>query len=818
VSGADSQPASIQNGELTVLLEAPGDLYEIGTRESQHPILKAHVAAEVNHEWLRSSQYPVAKTTESSFQDPLGNGQQLTTIFSGLAEKPALVRVLRLYKNLPYGEVEVSVQNSTDKAITVQAIRLVDAIGNPLINLNGPEQADRVLSDSFSEDRPALRIHNLGGALAYGGFDHIEKRVSDIDMAVGSQLIYNRQSGHNLFLAALSSNRWLTTFHLRTSRKPSDEVSAISYTVDSTGTTEIQKRDSLHKSPPEDQIELSLPVAPGEGIASERLLFAAGSNYHAQLEDYGEAIRHLHKARVTREGPSGWWSWIGYEGGITSGAALTNAQWLAQHNQKFGYNYVLIDEGYQYARGEYATTNATQFPEGMRWFAHEICKLGLNLGVWTAPFEVTERAWVYEHHKDWLVHNAAGKPIRIDQPNIEPLYVLDATHPGAQEYLRQTYRTLTREWGVKYIKLDFMDDTAIEGNYSQPNTTALQAQRIGLEVIRSAVGEDVLIDKDGSPMLNPVGIVDDGRISTDTAHSFEGSKTAAPAIAARYYMNRNFFVNDPDAFAVSRKGATPSEPPLTLSEAEVGTVLAALSGGMFDVGGDLTTISSEPERLALTQNRDILEMVNLGRAAVPVDLMSYSEEDEMPSIFLLKEDRRQTIVAVFNWTNGTRSHSLRLKDLDLAATGTFKLYDSLHPSDRVQFGSGVLLLQDQQPHSVRLIKVIDTSIPASQPSMEVKAPSSLEAGTLASFSVVSSPVEFAVTAYHWDFGDGVSAHGRQQTHSYTQAGTYSIVVSAEGVGGLAMRKTASVMVTGKIDNRFNFHKNRRYVERGSSEN
>ncbi len=59
------------------------------------------------------------------------------------------------------------------------------------------------------------------------------------------------------------------------------------------------------------------------------------------------------------------------------------------------------------------------------------------------------------------------------------------------------------------------------------------------------------------------------------------------------------------------------------------------------------------------------------------------------------------MLAVFNWTNGTRSHSLRLKDFDLPATGTFKLYDSLHPNDPVHFAAGIVQLHDQQPHSVR---------------------------------------------------------------------------------------------------------------------
>ena len=127
------------------------------------------------------------------------------------------------------------------------------------------------------------------------------------------------------------------------------------------------------------------------------------------------------------------------------------------------------------------------------------------------------------------------------------IFVLDATNPAAQDYLRQTYRTLVRDWGVRYIKLDFMDTTAIEGYYHRPHTTALEAQRIGLEVIRKTVGEDVLLDKDGSPMLNVVGIVNEGRVSLDTGHSFSHSLDAAPGIFARYYMNQMCIRDSPYA-------------------------------------------------------------------------------------------------------------------------------------------------------------------------------------------------------------------------------------------------------------------------------
>src|SRR5262249_546328 len=155
--------------------------------------------------------------------------------------------------------------------------------------------------------------------------------------------------------------------------------------------------------------------------------------------------------------------------------------------------------------------------------------------------------------------------------------------------------------------------------YHRPNTTALEAQRIGLKIIREAVGDDVLLDKDGSPMLSPVGFVDAGRISQDTGHIFARSKEAAPAIAARYYMDRTLFLNVPDAFPVSRQllRERTIEAPLTLDEAEVSIVLSAVSGGLFELGDDLLKLAKDPDRVALATNPDLLRMARLSRAATP---------------------------------------------------------------------------------------------------------------------------------------------------------------------------------------------------------
>jgi alpha-galactosidase len=784
--------ASIEG--LSVSAQTSDGTYEIHTGNNGQSVIHARVAAQIDHKWIQSTDYPKHEISQSTFDDALGHGKKITITSSGLQNHPDLACALQIYEGRAFGIIEAEVQNHTGNAVTIQSIRSVEAVGNKIIDLSGPRSADRVLSDSFSEDWPPMRIYDLG------------KAPKGMHRAIGSQLIYNRNSKQSLFLGALTSDRFLTIIHLQAQSSALDGPTIGSYTLDSTGTTEIQATDEesgLRAGPAENLIELNVPLPAGESITSERVMFAAGSDYHSQLENYGAVIKELHRSRVAVDNMLGWWSWTAFYTKITEGAALTNAQWLAEHLKMLGYDYFHFDLGYAYSRSEYATPNASQFPRGMWDLTHRICRLGLKVGVWTAPFDVGERAWIYEHHKDWLVHNAHGDPISIgtaEEVEGERLFVLDVTHPDAQEYLRQTYRTLVREWGARYIKLDFMDNTAIEGYYHRPNTTALEAQRIGLEIIRQAVGEDVLLDKDGSPMLNPVGLVDEGRISQDTGHAFLRSKEAEPGIAARYYMHRNFFIDDPDAFTVSRQllEERTIQAPLTLNEAQVSIALAAVSGGMFEIGDDLPILGSDPERLALVKNPDLLAMAKLGRAALPVDLLTYTENDEQPSVFLLREDQRQSILAVFNWTEQAASHTFTLSDLKFPAEHSYQLFDSLAQGQPLVLDHETLSLELQPAHSVKLMKIIDTSIPVAAPSLAFRVSSQAKIGEELEFAAIASKDGVPTLAYHWDFGDGVSADGAILTHTYTAAGNYAVRFTAEGLDGKSAEKTFSISVSGSV--------------------
>lgn len=790
---AQTNPASLENSGLAVSINTRTGAYTVREKGGAAR-LTAGVAAKVNGRWLHSSDYPAHEVSSSEPGDHLAG---LTVTHSGLTGQPDLACSLRLHSNPDYAEISVTVRNTTSQSMEVQGIRAIEIRDPKLLELGGPTSALRILSDSFSEDRPAMSIHDFGDD------------ATGLYRGVGSQLLYNRESKQSLFVAALTSEKWLTILRLHA---PQAKLSG--YEVESAGTTELEIENSLQTSPAEDRIELSLPVGSGATISSEPVMVALGPDYHAQLEAYGRIIRDLHHARVSAPTPIGWWSWTAYYFGLNQGAALTNARFLSEQLKKFGYNFFHIDEGYQYARGDYTTENAANFPDGMKSFEAKVQHLGLTPGIWTAPFEVSERSSIYQNHKDWLVHNAQDQPIHAGfvinneehKRQLDPLYMLDTTNPGAQNYLRETYGTLAHDWGIRYIKLDFMDDSAIEGRHFRPNTTAMEAQRIGLQVIREAVGEDVLLDKDGSVMLNPVGLVDCGRISQDTGHTFESSHDAATGIAARYYMNGNFFVGDPDAFTVSRQTVDEQEwhggkRPLSLDEARVSIALSAVSGGMFEIGDDLPTLYAGAERMDLVENRDLINMARLGRASTPVDLMTYASEDTIPSIFVLHESKRQSIVTVFNWTEKERQHQVLLSELGLQG-GSFQISDIL--GDKTPFQqSTASVSMTLAPHSVRMFKVIDSAVPAAAPQMNVHIPEQVLVGQPAEFLANTDANGIAALDYRWEFGDGTHSSGSEVRHTFTHAGDFTIHLTAEGIEGVPFDKTQKISVSGSFDSTFN---------------
>ena len=156
----------------------------------------------------------------------LGPAQLITIRYTGRYDAPDLLLKLRTYTSAPFGDMQLTASNTTGRPIELQSLRVLEAEsefkskphGDALLNLGGPATADRVLSDSFSEDRPAMQLRDLS---------NVENHVH---RAVGVQLLYNQQSKQSWFIGALTSDKFLSVLCLNMA--PSGHTAMTSYKVD----------------------------------------------------------------------------------------------------------------------------------------------------------------------------------------------------------------------------------------------------------------------------------------------------------------------------------------------------------------------------------------------------------------------------------------------------------------------------------------------------------------------------------------------------------------------------------------------------------
>jgi hypothetical protein len=233
---------------------------------------------------------------------------------------------------------------------------------------------------------------------------------------------------------------------------------------------------------------------------------------------------------------------------------------------------------------------------------------------------------------------------------------------------------------------------------------------------------------------------------------------------------------------------------------------------MYEIGDDLMLLGSDKDRLALVENRALLNIPKVGRAFTPVDLMTYEAEDEQPSIFFLRQSPRHAMLTIFNWTNTARSHTIKLADLGLRTDGTYTATDVLNQNESVALAAGALRIENQPSQSVRVIKIIDANVAPAAPAVTAKVPATATAGETIHVSAQVDAAGEPAVSYHWDFGDGISADGPEVAHCYTRAADFTVRLTVEGVDGTAAQQTFPMKVSGRLRVRPKLTENQRFVE------
>jgi alpha-galactosidase len=415
-----------------------------------------------------------------------------------------------------------------------------------------------------------------------------------------------------------------------------------------------------------------VPLEPGQSLTSERLVVVPGDRPQALLEGWASRLGSEMDARVPSEVPTGWCTWYWFFGKNTANDVLRNVVEIKK--ARLPLEWILIDDGYQQAIGDWLAVRSDRFPDGMATLAEEIHRAGHKAMLWVAPFGVSANSELFAAHPDWVLRDQADEPVLAWQHMGEEIYALDLTHPEVQDWLRATFETMSQDWGYDGFKIDFVFAGALPGRHHDPCATRAQTLRRGLETIRQAIGERFLLGC-GVPLAPAVGVVDAARIGPDVNVTWEpvweadltapSTENAVRNIFARSFTHRRLWLNDPDCVLIRRRDDYSD---LVLNEMRTLVSAIGLSGGLVLSGDNFATI--RPGRIKYL--RQVLPPS--GTAATPVDLF----ENELPGLLVLpvvREWGRWWVVAVLNWDDRTRRTTIELADLGLDPEAHYHVYN-----------------------------------------------------------------------------------------------------------------------------------------------
>ena len=148
-------------------------------------------------------------------------------------------------------------------------------------------------------------------------------------------------------------------------------------------------------------------------------------------------------------------------------------------------------------------------------------RTGFEPAIWVAPFIAEAKSNLFQQHPDWFVKDDAGKPLlRSDKVTFGgwrrgPWYVLDGTHPQVQQHYENLFRTMRREWGCTYFKLDANFWGAIHGGrFHDPRATRVEAYRRGMQAILRGADDGFILGCN-HPIWASVGLIHGSRSSND---------------------------------------------------------------------------------------------------------------------------------------------------------------------------------------------------------------------------------------------------------------------------------------------------------------
>ena len=407
-----------------------------------------------------------------------------------------------------------------------------------------------------------------------------------------------------------------------------------------------------------------IPLDPGESWELEDFALHEGADREALLAAFAAQVQARHPMLRIGDVATGWCSWYCFGAGASPGQVRRNLQFIRRELPAL--RYIQIDDGYQPEMGDWLEPGRAfggQLPAVLR----DIRAEGCEPAIWVAPFVAGAKSKLFAAHPDWVARGADGQAVlsgRVyrDAWRLGPWYILDGTHPGAQKFLEDTFRTMRREWGCTYFKLDANSWGACPNvRFHDPKATPVEAFRRGMEAVLRGAGPDSFILGCNSPQWPSLGLIHGNRASFDIlGMDWVNYAQTARLTFARNWQNGRLWWNDPDCVRIGRRDL-----PENLMMFHLTALYA--SGGMILASDDLPALPTGRVALvkALAARPGVAARFEDGRMTEPVPGQQrwgaqYGFADRSMEVGWIEAAGR-TQVALFNWQPEPRTIAFERK-------------------------------------------------------------------------------------------------------------------------------------------------------------
>ena len=170
--------------------------------------------------------------------------------------------------------------------------------------------------------------------------------------------------------------------------------------------------------------------------------------------------------------------------------------------------------------------------------AARIREAGLAPRLALAPFLVPLDSQLAAEHTEWVLRDAAGKPVRPRGPAaaLREMAVLDPTHPEVLDWLEQLGRALASV-GFGQLALRDLESGALPGIRRDPAQGTAEAYRNALGALRRGLGGEAALIGERAPLAASIGLLTVVRLNPsatgrpgapDLASSLRGTLLRAP--------------------------------------------------------------------------------------------------------------------------------------------------------------------------------------------------------------------------------------------------------------------------------------------------